>query len=87
MKLLFIIIGVIAWVLLFLLVLFGGSFILEGARKNAKKKWGTEERDYDHEKWMFRFYVIIFFIGVPLLLGIAVWQEFFVNMSLTSFYL
>ena len=39
------------------------------------KKWGTEERDYAHEKWTFRFYVIAFFVGIPILLLIALWQE------------
>lgn len=72
-----IIIGIIIWILLFLVVYVVGSLILEAQRKNAQKKWGMEERDYVHEKWMFRFYVIAFFVGIPLLLGIALWQEFF----------
>ena len=66
---------VIVWILLFLLVYFGGSWILETSRKNAVKKWGQEERDYSHEKWTFRFYVIAFFIGIPALLLIAFLQE------------
>ena len=72
-----IIIGIIIWILLFLVVYVVGGLILEAQRKNAQKKWGMEERDYVHEKWMFRFYVIAFFVGIPLLLGIALWQEFF----------
>lgn len=72
-----IIIGIIIWILLFLVVYVVGGSILEAQRKNAIKKWGMEERDYEHEKWMFRFYVIAFFVGIPLLLGIALWQEFF----------
>ena len=71
-----IIIGIIIWILLFLVVYVVGGLILEVQRKNAKKKWGMEERDYVHEKWVFRFYVIAFFVGIPLLLGIALWQEF-----------
>lgn len=70
------IIGIAIWILLFGLVWFVGSRILDSARKNAIKKWGTEERDYAHEKWMFRFYVVVFFVGIPALLLIALWQEF-----------
>ena len=70
------IIGIIIWILLFLLVWFIGNWILDSAKKNAIKKWGTEERDYAHEKWTFRFYVIAFFLGIPILLLIALWQEF-----------
>ena len=69
-------IGIIIWILLFLLVWFIGNWILDSAKKNAIKKWGTEERDYAHEKWTFRFYVIAFFLGIPILLLIALWQEF-----------
>ena len=72
-----IIIGIIIWILLFLVVYVVGGLILEAQSKNAKKKWGMEERDYINEKWVFRFYVIAFFVGIPLLLGIALWQEFF----------
>lgn len=77
MKGLLIFIGAVVWVLLFLLVFFGGSWIVESARKNAVKKWGTEERDYDHEKWMFRFYVIAFFVGIPILVVLALLKEIF----------
>lgn len=77
MKGLLIFIGIVVWVLLFLLVFFGGSWIVESARKNAVKKWGTEERDYDHEKWMFRFYVIAFFVGIPILVVLALLKEIF----------
>ena len=56
---------------------FVGGRILDTSRKKALKKWGVEERDYAHEKWMFRFYVIAFFVGIPLLMVIALWQEFF----------
>ena len=55
---------------------FIGNRILDSAKKNAIKKWGAEERDYAHEKWAFRFYVIAFFVGIPILLLIALWQEF-----------
>ena len=77
MKGLLIFIGIVVWVLLFLLVFFGGSWIVESARKNAVKKWGTEERDYDHEKWMFRFYVIAFFVVIPILVVLALLKEIF----------
>ena len=70
------IIGIIIWILLFLLVWFLGNWILDSAKKNAIKKWGMEERDYAYEKWTFRFYVIAFFAGSPILLLIALWQEF-----------
>ena len=70
-----IVVGIVIWVLLFLLVYFMVSRILDASRKNAIKKWGTEERDYAHEKWTFRFYVIAFFVGIPILLLIALWQE------------
>lgn len=73
----YIIIGIILWILLFLIVYFVGGRILDTSRKKALKKWGVEERDYAHEKWMFRFYVIAFFVGIPLLMVIALWQEFF----------
>ena len=43
-----------------LAVYFIGSRIIESQRSSAKKKWGIEERDYEHEKWTFRFYVIAF---------------------------
>lgn len=76
MKKWLLIIGIIIWILLFLAVYVVGGLILEAERKNAIKKWGMEERDYAHEKWMFRFYVIAFFVGIPLLIGIALWQEF-----------
>ena len=72
-----IIIGIIIWLLLFLIVYVLGDFVLETQRRNAEKKWGMEERDYAYEKWMFRFYVIAFFVGIPILIGIALWQEFF----------
>ena len=77
MKGLLIILGVIIWILLFIVVYSIGSRIIELQRNSAKKKWGIEERDYDHEKWIFRFYVIAFFVGVPLLLVIVLWQEMF----------
>ena len=70
------IIGIIIWILLFLLVWFIGNRILDSAQKNEIKKWGPEQRDYAHEKWTFRFYVIAFFVGIPILLLIALWQEF-----------
>ena len=73
----YIIIGIILWILLFLIVYFVGGRILDTSRKKALKKWGVEERDYAHEKWIFRFYVIAFFVGIPLLMVIALWQEFF----------
>ncbi len=72
-----IIVGIIFWILLFLIVYFLGGWILDTSRKKAVKKWGTEERDYAHEKWMFRFYVIVFFVGIPTLLLIALWKEIF----------
>ncbi len=75
MKWLPIILGIIIWIVLFLLVYFLGGWILESGRKNAIKKWGIEDCDYDDEKWTFRFYVIAFFVGIPLLFGIALWQE------------
>lgn len=70
------IIGIIIWILFFLLVWFIGNRILDSSKKNAIKKWGTEERDYAHEKWTFRFYVIAFFVGIPILLLLALLQEF-----------
>lgn len=70
-----IVVGILVWIMLFILVYFGGSWILDVSKKNAVKKWGIEERDYAHEKWIFRFYVIAFFIGIPILLIIALWQE------------
>ena len=73
----YIIIGIILWILLFLIVYFVGGRILDTSRKKALKKWGVEERDYAHEKWIFRFYVIDFFVGIPLLIVIALWQELF----------
>lgn len=69
------IIGIIIWILLFLLIWFTGNWILDSSQKKAVKKWGMEERDYAHEKWTFRFYVIAFFVGIPILLVIALWQE------------
>ena len=76
MKGLVIFIGIIIWILLFCLVFFGGRWILESSRKHSLKKWKMEERDYEYEKWQYSFYVIAFFVGIPLLLGIALWQEF-----------
>lgn len=70
-----IVVAVIIWVLLFLVVYSVGSHILETSRKNATKKWGMEERDYDNEKWMFRFYTIAFFVGIPFLAILALIQE------------
>ena len=49
----YIIIGIILWILLFLIVYFGGSWILDTSKNRAIKKWGVEERDYAHEKWKF----------------------------------
>lgn len=50
MKGLPIILGVIIWILLFIVVYSIGSRIIELQRNSAKKKWGIEEHDYDHEK-------------------------------------
>lgn len=70
-----IVLAFIIWILLFLLVFFSGSFILESSRKHAIKKWKMEERDYAYEKWEFRLYVIAFFVGIPILVMIALMQE------------
>lgn len=72
-----IIAGIVIWVLLFFLVYWIGNRILDSSRRYAIKKWEIEERDYDYEKWQFRFYVITFFIGIPVLFFIAVFQEIF----------
>lgn len=72
-----IVVGIIIWIFLFLIVFFLGNWILDTAKKNAVKKWGMEERDYAHEKWMFRFYVITFFVGIPVLLFLAFLQKIF----------
>lgn len=72
-----IILAIAGWILLFWIVYAVGGWILDAQQKSAKKKWGTEERDYAHEKWTFHFYLIAFFVGIPLLLGVALYQEFF----------
>ena len=75
-KALIIVAAIIVCILLYFAIYSLGNYILESSRKNAIKKWGMEERDYDHEKWMFGFYVKAFFIGIPILLIIALIQYF-----------
>lgn len=81
-----IILAIAGWILLFWIVYAVGGWVLDAQQKSAKKKWGTEERDYAHEKWTFRFYVIAFFVGIPLLLGIALYQEYVPVMVLIENY-
>ena len=77
----YIIIGIILWILLFLIVYFVGGRILDTSRKKAFKKWGVEERDYAHEKWMFRFYVIAFFRRYSLVNGNSPLARVFLGQS------
>ena len=73
---LIIFVGIIIWMLLFCLVFFGGRWLMESIRKTEIKKWKTEDPFYALEKWEFSFYVIAFFVGIPFLIVIALWQEF-----------
>ena len=72
-----IILAIIAWCLLFAGVYTLGMHILKSNRKNAIKRRGQEIEDYEHEKRMFRFYVIAFFVGIPILFIIGCLQEFY----------
>ena len=75
-KWILIVVCIIVWIMLYFLVLLGGLHIVETHRKQALKKWKAEDQNYDLEKWKVRFYTSAFFIGIPLLLAIALYQEF-----------
>lgn len=67
--------AVILWLLLFAACFWGGPAIIESIRRSQKKNWGSEAGDPKEEKWTFRFYVICFFVGIPVLAVIALLQE------------
>lgn len=75
MKNLVVIVVVIAWILLFAAVFWGGSAIIDSIQRSQKKNWGAEAGDPAHDKWMFRFYVVCFFVGIPVMLIIALMQD------------
>lgn len=35
--------------------------------KGAIKKWGTDIEDYEYNRFKFKLYVTLFFIGIPVL--------------------
>ena len=57
----------IIWIILFLVVFVGGSYLIDQNQKKELNRWGTKTHDYENDKWLFRFYVIAFFIGIPIL--------------------
>ncbi len=72
MEFLWILVGFILWGLLFLWVYKLGIFLINDAQKTSRKKWNYDNKDYDLERWTFRFYTIAFFVGIPILFLIAV---------------
>lgn len=75
MKHLVIIGGIILWCLLFAAVFWGGSALIDSIARSQKKNWGRELGDPASDKWMFRFYVICFFVGIPILAVLALFQN------------
>lgn len=75
MQTLIIIGGIFLWCLLFAACFWGGPAIIKNIQKSQKKSWGKESGDPAHDIWTFRFYVICFFAGIPILLVIALFQN------------
>lgn len=75
MKFLVVILIIIVWILLFAAVFWGGSALIDSIARSQKKNWGRELGDPASDKWMFRFYVICFFVGIPILAVLAFFQN------------
>lgn len=75
MQILVIIGGIILWILLFIIVYFGGIHIIESERRWSFRRWKKENRNYSEELKNFKFRVILFFITIPVLLIIKLLQE------------
>ena len=75
MKSLMILGGIILWCLLFAACFWGGPAIIESIRRSQKKNWGSEVGDPEEEKKTLRFYVVCFFVGIPVLLIAALFLE------------
>ena len=73
----FIILAIIVWILLFALLYVSGMHIINSSQKQSLKKWKTEIEDYDLKKWKFKFYLITFFVGVPVLFIVALFKDHF----------
>ena len=75
MEILLIIGAILLGGLLFAACFWGGPAIIESIRRSQKKNWGSEAGDHEEEKKTFRFYVICFFAGLPILLIAALFLQ------------
>ena len=67
--------GMFLWLLLFAVCFWGGQAIIDSVHKSQKKKFGKEIGDPEADKKELRFYVILFFVGIPVLLVVALFLE------------
>ena len=67
MVIVYVIIGLLAWFLLFALVLKIALFVEDKTHKGAIKKWGMDIEDYEYNRFKIKLYVTLFFVGIPIL--------------------
>ena len=67
MVIIYIFIGFCLWFVLYGVVLKTGLYIQDKMHKGAIKKWGTDIEDYEYNRFKFKLYVTLFFIGIPVL--------------------
>lgn len=61
----------LAWFILYVLVLKVGLYIQDATHRGALKKWKMDIEDYEHNRFKIKLYVSLFFIGIPLLFFIG----------------
>ena len=75
MKTLVVISGAVLWCILFAVCFWGGPAIIDSIHRSQRKNWGQEIGDSQEEKRTLRFYVVCFFVCIPVLLIIALFLE------------
>jgi hypothetical protein len=61
----------LAWFILYVLVLKVGLYIQDATHRGALKKWKMDIEDYEHNRFKIKLYVSLFFIGISLLFFIG----------------
>ena len=63
----YVIIGLLVWFILDATVLKIGLLIQDKIHREAIKKWKMDIEDYEHNRFKFKLYVTLFFVGIPIL--------------------
>lgn len=75
MVIVYCLVGVVIWIILYILVYKIGLFIIDKSHMASMKKWGMDIVDYEYERKSFKLYVRLFFAGLPLLLIVGMILE------------